>query len=1237
MKKNYHLLDRLLLFKKKSVSKAVLTASGVLMTIGVVNAQTVTQHYADSVRAVANAKVNTDYTVPSFTLLKRAIVTSGTGTDSLKIAKLSTAMNNLASKFFPYNVNMTLNGDPTSRMGFAWYTNSGIATGSVQIVEGIVDTTAFGSATTFNAWTTNVNNVPYCNSNNMLVALAGIPNTQKYSYVSHKAVATGLKANTTYSYRVGSAGAYSKIGTFTTAKSTKEPFTFMYFTDTQAQCDSMFDISQRTVHAAKTMLPNAKFALIPGDLVESSGSANAEWEYEQWFQTMQDVWNTTPLAICMGNHDNTSNKNFTSHFNNLSPKFDSTMSTVPGSYFSFVYGNALFMSLSYEDYSKVGMLDSAAVWMNKQVKAHPEVKWRIAMYHKTMFTGSASHQSDADGKAVREKMGPVFDSLKIDLALQGHDHVYEVIGPMNSKTRTLIPGKVSNQRSVAFDVDRNMTSVLGGDYNLASGTLYFLNSSAGIKKYVPRTKAQMDAAQGAINMTNYFSDFTGRFGNTDPLIGGNDLKGGDPMFSSITVSTDSISVYTYSVGKHSGVVSYFDNFKLLKNLLPTGNISSPTNGTLFTAPEIVTIMANANDADGSVSKVEFFVNNVKVGEKTTAPFSFNWKSVVGTAVLTAKITDDKGEASTSAPVSITVKPRSYKLVSNTEKCLPTSFSMPLQAVDTVKNCIGYDFKVSYDKAKVTPTGNITINSDLINPSYATYLTNIVDSTSSMNVTVFFNANAPIDTYFNGVGKLLSIEFNKTANFKSNDSTMLSIPSLTESYRTTVGHKLVTDGAYISYKDSTFTGSINFWFDNSPIKYDALNPANYLITNVKSTDLNCTANNKSTVTPDLTGKFTYSIWNGKAFSIERDIQNTTNVHSVINSMDAYYTAQVNIKTKAFIPTVFQLIAMDVNGDGVISAGDATQINQRGVMNQPEFYQASNPVKDWKFIDSTTVANNVAYKISSTYPENDGIGFSAERVPSIPLCLAVPVTDYDNCPVIKTEKYYGILLGDIDGSYAGIASNGTLKSANSTSKDVILDLSNAVYGNGIVTIPISISFDSTVVAFDVDLSVNNQKLTNVNAINNPSNYMLNWNFVPSNNTLSIGTYSTNKILPQENVISLVFATNTTTLSAADFTSTLALINGKAASFKVNNSTTGIQNLASNLNINVYPNPATDKLNIEVSENAKVQILDLTGKVIMETAVIANQIQTLEVNNLANGVYTVKVSNDKFVKMQKVVINK
>ena len=70
-----------------------------------------------------------------------------------------------------------------------------------------------------------------------------------------------------------------------------------------------------------------------------------------------------PLVAVVGNHDNSANKNFTNHFNTKSEGFDATMSTTPGSVYSFVYGDALFMAMNSENYSTAGYLDSTKSWM----------------------------------------------------------------------------------------------------------------------------------------------------------------------------------------------------------------------------------------------------------------------------------------------------------------------------------------------------------------------------------------------------------------------------------------------------------------------------------------------------------------------------------------------------------------------------------------------------------------------------------------------------------------------------------------------------------------------------------------------------------------------------------------------------------------------------------------------------------------------------------------------------------
>ena len=91
------------------------------------------------------------------------------------------------------------------------------------------------------------------------------------------------------------------------------------------------------------------------------------------------------------------------------------------------------------------------------------------------------------------------------------------------------------------------------------------------------------------------------------------------------------------------------------NTSPTVTLTQPTDGATFTAPATVNLGASASDPDGSVAKVEFFNGAAKLGEDTTAPYSFSWGGVaVGSYTLTARATDNLGATTTSVASTITV-------------------------------------------------------------------------------------------------------------------------------------------------------------------------------------------------------------------------------------------------------------------------------------------------------------------------------------------------------------------------------------------------------------------------------------------------------------------------------------------------------------------------------------------------------------------------------------------------------
>jgi hypothetical protein len=92
-----------------------------------------------------------------------------------------------------------------------------------------------------------------------------------------------------------------------------------------------------------------------------------------------------------------------------------------------------------------------------------------------------------------------------------------------------------------------------------------------------------------------------------------------------------------------------------QNVAPTVAITFPQTqyGYVIEGSDTtLTITANASDSDGSITKVEFYVDDVKVGEDVTAPYSYaHVFSVRGNSYpIKAIAKDDDGATTTSTVV-----------------------------------------------------------------------------------------------------------------------------------------------------------------------------------------------------------------------------------------------------------------------------------------------------------------------------------------------------------------------------------------------------------------------------------------------------------------------------------------------------------------------------------------------------------------------------------------------------------
>ena len=248
------------------------------------------------------------------------------------------------------------------------------------------------------------------------------------------------------------------------------------------------------------------------------------------------------------------------------------------------------------------------------------------------------------------------------------------------------------------------------------------------------------------------------------------------------------------------------------------------------------------------------------------------------------------------------------------------------------------------------------------------------------------------------------------------------------------------------------------------------------------------------------------------------------------------------------------------------------------------------------------------------------------------LAATVTNYSTCPVITEETFKGILLGDVNGSYAAYTADGILKSEDG---EIILDLENAIVDGSTVKVPVALSSKSPVNALDLAFMFNEDKLSfqTIEALNNGTDAedFLN----PNDRTFRFSANNMENFDLNSNVAMVTFESNDGTINKKDFNSTLGLLNGKPVQVTFAKSTS-IANYTDVLTI--FPNPSNGTFNVVLKETANVQIMDINGKILKEVGTVnANTKQAINLENVSAGVYLMRVSNEHFSSTQRIVIEK
>lgn len=221
---------------------------------------------------------------------------------------------------------------------------------------------------------------------------------------------TGLKPNTTYSFRVGNSEAWSDTYYFKTNDAGKST-SFFVFGDIQAEDLTNINNILKLVNAK-----DYGFGLQTGDAVDDASN----YKYWEEIAMLTDISNlgTTDMIRVLGNHE------FSGDADGL---YANTIYGVPttgmGGTYSVTYGNVYVAVINYTA-DKI-QLQNALDWLEKDASAS-DADWKVLSIHQPAYYTNVS----GGNQEIHDMLPPVVDKLGIDLVFSGHDHTYARTEPL---------------------------------------------------------------------------------------------------------------------------------------------------------------------------------------------------------------------------------------------------------------------------------------------------------------------------------------------------------------------------------------------------------------------------------------------------------------------------------------------------------------------------------------------------------------------------------------------------------------------------------------------------------------------------------------------------------------------------------------------------------------------------------------------------------------------------------------